>query len=142
MEGDKLPLQRRTSLQISIHALRMEGDVKREHLTNAVTDFYPRPPDGGRLNRFAKVKETFLISIHALRMEGDLGATDQNCLKFISIHALRMEGDLHELEDLFFGLWISIHALRVEGDKRVQPMALGLGYFYPRPPGGGRPSPS
>ena len=35
----------------------------------------------------------------------------------ISIHALRVEGDLHELEDLFFGLWISIHALRVEGDE-------------------------
>ena len=34
---------------------------------------------------------------------------------------------------------ISIHALRVEGDFLVFVPHVGGGYFYPRPPGGGRP---
>ena len=55
----------------------------------------------------------------------------------ISIHALRVEGDLRNtVSALTSG--ISIHALRVEGDdQQQQPFAI-VGYFYPRPPGGGR----
>ena len=34
---------------------------------------------------------------------------------------------------------ISIHALREEGDKVVEIAGCGNGYFYPRPPRGGRP---
>ena len=34
---------------------------------------------------------------------------------------------------------ISIHALRVEGDTRLKDAAVTRLYFYPRPPGGGRP---
>ena len=101
---------------ISIHALRVEGDVcERGHAEQlpyiflstpsgwrATTafricafgvNFYPRPPGGGRL----------------------LGATTQNTFKFISIHALRVEGDLYS------------HS-----------KASLLLHFYPRPPGGGR----
>ena len=37
--------------------------------------------------------------------------------------------------------WISIHALRVEGDTdRLQVRRCCGSDFYPRPPGGGRPS--
>ena len=36
-------------LMISIHALRVEGDHHRHRQVAAVTDFYPRPPCGGRL---------------------------------------------------------------------------------------------
>ena len=48
-----------------------------------------------------------------------------------------MEGDLRNtVSALTSG--ISIHALRVEGDdQQQQPFAI-VGYFYPRPPGGGR----
>ena len=100
---------------ISIHALRVEGDRYNADRMGLTTD----------------------ISIHALRVEGDPhdhGCTGQHD---ISIHALRVEGDCvrHLPSPLKF---ISIHALRVEGD----PARLGLppvpGYFYPRPPGGGR----
>ena len=57
--------------RISIHALRVEGDIC--------------------VDRTAL---RFGISIHALRVEGDLlGATTENTFKFISIHALRVEGD-------------------------------------------------
>ena len=34
---------------ISIHALRVEGDGTLQHVQLVETDFYPRPPCGGRL---------------------------------------------------------------------------------------------
>ena len=38
-----------TAAIISIHALREEGDALCHVVPNAVVDFYPRPPRGGRL---------------------------------------------------------------------------------------------
>ena len=60
------------TLVISIHALRVEGDIQ---VAQAVTD-------------------TKIISIHALRVEGDSRAAAglAGC-DLISIHALRVEGD-------------------------------------------------
>ena len=56
----------------------------------------------------------------------------------ISIHALRVEGDATQAQ--YDALQrISIHALRVEGDDPVQKSPSSPFYFYPRPPGGGRP---
>ena len=55
---------------ISIHALREEGDLE----TNAL------PIE-------------LRISIHALREEGDFDTIDANIKRTISIHALREEGD-------------------------------------------------
>ena len=57
--------------QISIHALREEGDPKLSSRWTRPTNFYPRPPRGGRqpLGLIAAQKQT--ISIHALREEGD-----------------------------------------------------------------------
>ena len=57
--------------QISIHALREEGDLyaprtKLQHLY-----FYPRPPRGGRPHNAGDGAVHVLISIHALREEGD-----------------------------------------------------------------------
>ena len=37
-----------TEEEISIHALREEGDLPELPLTAALCDFYPRPPRGGR----------------------------------------------------------------------------------------------
>ena len=55
---------------ISIHSLRMEGDI-------ALFDF-------GIWEK---------LSIHSLRMEGDLDDARENRTLTISIHSLRMEGD-------------------------------------------------
>ena len=42
--------------------------------------------------------------------------------------------------DLYLArLVISIHALRVEGDVSRAQCRFSVAYFYPRPPGGGRP---
>ena len=57
---------------ISIHALREEGDLQTEIYTSRrLTNFYPRPPRGGRLDIFLVVGLAEVISIHALREEGD-----------------------------------------------------------------------
>ena len=124
--------------QISIHALREEGDVC-----------------DGLDNRAAE------ISIHALREEGDLGKADLNVgegeflstpsarratvdIKThadrddISIHALREEGD-HGGGDTMTQWSISIHALREEGDVKRSHLPGAGDNFYPRPPRGGRP---
>ena len=72
-------------------------------------------------------------------MEGD--ATDFEgapALILISIHALRVEGD-KEKQAMAENCIISIHALRVEGDCALMFRKVYAFYFYPRPPGGGRP---
>ena len=83
------------------------------------------------------------ISIHALREEGDRSVCPSTPVFLpISIHALREEGDL-QVHNLLSGATpISIHALREEGDGiSVYPMQNKRD-FYPRPPRGGRPTPS
>ena len=105
--------------QISIHALREEGDLQtvtplprhprflstpsarratscRVRCWSLRLYFYPRPPRGGRRIRCGYLPPPFPISIHALREEGDL-----------RVHA---PGEQH------------------------------IDHFYPRPPRGGRPS--
>ena len=57
----------------------------------------------------------------------------------ISIHALRVEGDSETNAANSASDAISIHALRVEGDTAFPGRWRSLQYFYPRPPGGGRP---
>ena len=56
---------------ISIHALRVEGDI-----------------------RYAGIDYGVRISIHALRVEGDTLYKSINVKASISIHALRVEGDI------------------------------------------------
>ena len=155
--------KRRVKLdKISIHALREEGDlgvhhttIYRElflstpsarratsltsHLFCDTTNFYPRPPRGGRRAAEQCEEVSDCISIHALREEGDAYKLSQQAATIISIHALREEGDLFHssssrcLIKIFLSTpsarratqsaWlvrmrkrISIHALREEGD--------------------------
>ena len=124
---------------ISIHALREEGDGLWANLcpwchqflstpsarratsmaaprVAAGSDFYPRPPRGGR------------PGYRYICRSGD---------KDISIHALREEGDVSGLHSISVWL-ISIHALREEGDGCADFHGLCVVDFYPRPPRGGR----
>ena len=102
-----------------------------------LSDFYPRPPGGGRLqlidtfdppDKFLSTPSGWRatscgcccrsaphISIHALRVEGDQGPRTRETARAISIHALRVEGDRRKSLWIKAG-YISIHALRVEGD--------------------------
>ena len=57
---------------ISIHALREEGDVNIvRDLLLVSSNFYPRPPRGGRQIEDRIARQSEIISIHALREEGD-----------------------------------------------------------------------
>ena len=82
----------------------------------------------------------YYISIHALRVEGDvIYIFIFVFVPSISIHALRVEGDPHNMYAIACTHFISIHALRVEGDHPSAKSISKKFYFYPRPPGGGRP---
>ena len=56
---------------ISIHALREEGDAPLSMGPAKPMYFYPRPPRGGRPHDVSFVGQCDFISIHALREEGD-----------------------------------------------------------------------
>ena len=80
------------------------------------SNFYPRPPGGGRHLDDLVSCSGEVISIHALRVEGDRELiTEFVSSGKISIHALRVEGDKQKTHDEKL-IHISIHALRVEGD--------------------------
>ena len=124
-------------------------------------NFYPRPPRGGRPGPFRWPFSTLGISIHALREEGDLLRLFlQHCTYlFLSTPSARRATyritSVNILPGYFYPrpprggrpitlfhvsaeLVISIHALREEGDRPVPPVAGRSMYFYPRPPRGGR----
>ena len=146
---------------ISIHALREEGDWTAAHSCPDCRNFYPRPPRGGRPLRSwerSAARHHFYprpprggrqqldappysglgISIHALREEGDCSSTPfmYRVHQFLSTpSARRATFGRQEVGSLNF---ISIHALREEGDP-LWPHAAAAGInFYPRPPRGGR----
>ena len=80
--------------QISIHALREEGDLLLLLCSQSATlDFYPRPPRGGRpINQLRQAFQIqFLSTPSARRATFVLHGAD--VVQFISIHALREEGD-------------------------------------------------
>ena len=159
---DALPRLSAEWIQISIHALREEGDLQTNIMDGVKKDFYPRPPRGGRRWDERKRNCQQTISIHALREEGDsvsctlsVAASDfyprpprggrlarrhpTVNVPNISIHALREEGDampehIARLIDLF---------LSTPSARRATRYARHLDghdqHFYPRPPRGGRP---
>ena len=135
-----LPRRHGRHPEISIHALREEGDPGCVHFAAAGRDFNPRPPRGGRHIAPIGYAQTPRISIHALREEGDRSGLFSSRSPYhfnprpprggrpgkahwcrqkrrISIHALREEGDGRPVCALFGALVISIHALREEGDN-------------------------
>ena len=104
-----------TVVCISIHALRVEGDPKSRVVDTGWTDFYPRPPGGGRqcCPIASMLPSSFLSTPSGWR------ATEVVSLRCTVV-------------------CISIHALRVEGDPKSRVVDTGWTDFYPRPPGGGR----
>ena len=103
--------------EISIHALREEGDGRRHPEPAAFRHFYPRPPRGGRPVRASAYPDYIVISIHALREEGD-AAPDSAC-------------------PTDFGFLSTPSARRATGEHIAAHEPAF--HFYPRPPRGGRP---
>ena len=144
MEGDqRVHTVIRSRPPISIHALRVEGDVGREggnQLQRQISIHALRVE--GDPHYGARGDARGGISIHALRVEGDgIKKAVKDVAKdfyprppgggrpelsvvpdlpdFISIHALRVEGDQRHDQSTGSGRDISIHALRVEGDIKA-----------------------
>ena len=80
-------------IEISIHALREEGDASASGCSSTGSNFYPRPPRGGRLF----VCHLLILLCIFLSTPSARRATGGPPLFFyhggISIHALREEGD-------------------------------------------------
>ena len=104
-----------------------------------LSNFYPRPPRGGRPGLRCLRGRDHRISIHALREEGDLASRRLRVHdKVISIHALREEGDIGKKEDeLLPVLFLSTPSAR-RATRRCLSLSNRLSNFYPRPPRGGR----
>ena len=127
-------------LNISIHALREEGDgcqpesktkskyfyprpprggrpSKRHDTKRRGENFYPRPPRGGRPDYIQQPEEDTYISIHALREEGDRKSAERyhDDARFLSTPSARRATTA--AYSLTTCSKISIHALREEGDQ-------------------------
>ena len=123
--------------EISIHALREEGDVAFFPVAHHCHNFYPRPPRGGRryVQEFAAWVRRFLSTPSARRatfFSGGVFYWDE----FLSTPSAR-RATPGLCPDAQAGR-ISIHALREEGDQKGEPITIPLNDFYPRPPRGGR----
>ena len=90
-EGDARSRAQGGRLEISIHALREEGDDSRWKWAVARCYFYPRPPRGGRLCTMSRKPGLGDMSIHALREEGDSKNRDKiSIFKQIIQHSARI----------------------------------------------------
>ena len=77
--------------------------------------FYPRPPRGGRrASEYDHGNDVLFLSTPSARRATALGIEISRNVH-ISIHALREEGDA-DMDERVRWLEISIHALREEGD--------------------------
>ena len=126
-------------LDISIHALREEGDRGHSSGCSLFCYFYPRPPRGGRPAAYSGPPSsmTFLSTPSARRATaGTAHCPDR---RTISIHALREEGDGGGCPQ-----WTHFkkhfYPRPPRGGRRGAHGARfgGSTYFYPRPPRGGR----
>ena len=107
--------------------------------STSTSNFYPRPPRGGRQHTGAYRNDPRQISIHALREEGDRFSKYLwgCCVEFLSTPSARRATRVRRNRPQ--DARISIHALREEGDRRAANELLKRLNFYPRPPRGGRP---
>ena len=99
---------------ISIHALREEGDTIAPALFCARTDFYPRPPRGGRRNHGddAAALRGFLSTPSARRATLDHIALSEDCL-FLSTPSARRATAKTETKSLFSNkLYNILHEFR------------------------------
>ena len=103
---------------ISIHALRVEGDRKTSKSVPERTNFYPRPPGGGRLR--AQVPPPRRAHYFYPRPPG--GGRPVGVVSWFEF-------------DAFLSTPSGWRATVLVPSELLEPFL----YFYPRPPGGGRP---
>ena len=123
------PRVRSDAADISIHALREEGDSRTSPAPPTPSNFYPRPPRGGRLSQMFLQCRLRNFYPRPPRGGRPTGRKARNINKlFLSTPSASLLGHF----------CISIHALREEGDRHGPAAHRGGADFYPRPPRGGR----
>ena len=112
-EGDIKGMDNSENADISIHALREEGDPRASRPAREPTDFYPRPPRGGRQfwQRQTGGAEIFLSTPSARRATKYM--THAELSRYISIHALREEGDSKNRDKISIFKQIIQHSARI-----------------------------
>ena len=120
-------------LDISIHALREEGDQTHQQYHGHHQYFYPRPPRGGRPTATRNYDNSweFLSTPSARRATvDDLAEAFDDCI-FLSTPSARRATDkaIHATPEIV----ISIHALREEGDTVYSPGMVIPGRFLSTP---------
>ena len=140
MEGDlNSPSISNSTGYISIHSLRMEGDPVPVISRLPLLYFNPLPPHGGRLEPCTSVVLLEIISIHSLRMEGD------PVVKRHSVPAFSFQSTpsaWRETSTSFSARSISSHfnPLPPHGGRLNLHLSFPpIRYFNPLPPHGGRP---
>ena len=146
---------------ISIHALREEGDRRRWSGRAPWSNFYPRPPRGGRrtVPSPTPATKTFL-STPSARRATTATTSPSPAARFLSTPSARRataDAPFQKKSTAFLSTPsarratgrnnrpaapsdISIHALREEGDGATPRHSRARRDFYPRPPRGGRPA--
>ena len=94
----------RVRTTISIHTLRVEGDMIRGDTTIRAWRFLSTPSVWRVTTSQSSTLGFHLISIHTLRVEGDVARLSVQADVTISIHTLRVEGD-----------WLTAHPLSTLG---------------------------
>ena len=125
-------------IKISIPALREEGDAQSCFAASSCSNFYPRPPRGGRQDdeSLRKRVQEFLSPPSARRATPSPGWLAASRADF---YPRPPRGGRHlVLRALDQPLAISIPALREEGDGAAAAARARPADFYPRPPRGGR----
>ena len=82
---------------ISIHALREEGDSAASCSDVKIHYFYPRPPRGGRHCLYYTPIECKNISIHALREEGDVDRPEPSGNDFLFLSTPSARRATHQI---------------------------------------------
>ena len=127
------------SEQISIHALREEGDCVHRDVSDQQPDFYPRPPRGGRLRSLSIKPWTMYFYPRPPRGGRRTSSGRRATFRYFYPRPPRggRRGLLHELSNL-------VKFLSTPSARRATQVTPSFCYsyihFYPRPPRGGRPA--
>ena len=124
--------------EISIHALREEGDTANRARGKSTTPFLSTPSARRATQLNNNLNPPTQISIHALREEGDAFRAVRGQRRGHFYPRPPRGGRLRARSLAARDRAISIHALREEGDPPAAAPVSSMSDFYPRPPRGGR----
>ena len=124
---------------ISIHALREEGDLVKEAHHDNRSNFYPRPPRGGRPPpSLADSQPDEFLSTPSARRATFCVSSLPVCWSFLSTPSARRATEWADKMGIAKQFLSTPSARRAT--KRRACRACKTTNFYPRPPRGGRPT--